>query len=88
MGQRDKFDPLYRALVERLIRERKAAGLTQTELASRMGTDQSHVSKFERGERRMDIIDFLKFCRALRIDSSGLLRVLLEDPQLGAREDS
>lgn len=77
MGQRDKFDPLYQALIDALVKERKARGLTQTDVADRMGTDQSQVSKFERYERRLDIVDFVRYCRAIEVDASDFLRDII-----------
>ena len=79
MAQRDKFDPLYQALIEALVRERKARGLTQIDVAGRMGTDQSQISKFERYERRLDIVDFVRYCQAIEIDSPELLRAAISD---------
>jgi len=50
------YAPEY-AVVLRLFREaREAAGLTQVELAERLGQTQSFVSKIERGDRRLDLI--------------------------------
>ncbi|CAA7625050.1 helix-turn-helix transcriptional regulator [Magnetospirillum sp. UT-4] len=79
MGQKDKFDPLYRALVDGLINARKARGLTQADVAARMGTDQSHISKFERYERRLDVVDFIRYCRAIEADAPDVLRHLIDD---------
>jgi transcriptional regulator with XRE-family HTH domain len=77
VAQRDKFDPLYQRLIDALIKERKARGLTQIDVAGRMGTDQSQISKFERFERRLDIIDFVRYCRAIEIDAPDFLRQLI-----------
>ncbi len=38
-----------------------------------MGTDQSQISKFERRERRIDVLDYVRFCAALEIDPAELL---------------
>ena len=46
---------------------REQAGLTQEDLAERLGETQSFVSKCERGERRMDIVELREFCRAMDI---------------------
>lgn len=46
---------------------RERAGLTQAGLAERLGETQSFVSKCERGERRLDIVDLKEFCRAMGI---------------------
>ena len=52
-----------------LLREtRERQGLTQVELAERLGETQSFVSKCERGERRLDIVEVRKFCNALGVD--------------------
>ncbi len=42
--------------------------LTQADLARALGRPQSFVSKFERGERRLDVIEFLDVARALSLD--------------------
>jgi transcriptional regulator with XRE-family HTH domain len=40
-------------------------GVTQIELAERLGQSQAYVSKSERGERRIDIIELWRICQAL-----------------------
>jgi len=53
----------------RLLREaRNASGLTQLQLAQRLHKPQSYVSKYELGERRLDIIEFLKICKSLSLN--------------------
>jgi len=47
----------YRAFLERLKRARLDAGLTQVELAARLGRKQTWVSKCELGERRVDFVE-------------------------------
>jgi transcriptional regulator with XRE-family HTH domain len=39
-----------------------------------MGTDQSQISKLERGERRLDIADYARYCHAIGLDSRYLLK--------------
>jgi transcriptional regulator with XRE-family HTH domain len=51
-----------------LVQARRDAGLTQVALAKKLGRPQSFVSKFERGERRLDVAEFLDVARALGID--------------------
>lgn len=53
----------YAALLARLILARREAGLTQTEVARRLGKPRSYVSKCEQGERRVDVIELLTFAR-------------------------
>lgn len=53
-----------RLAVQQLVREmRKEAGLTQAELAALLDRPQSYVSKYESGERRLDIIELNELCR-------------------------
>jgi len=59
-----------------LIEARKSAGLTQMDLAERLNRPQSFVSKFERGERRLDVIEFLEVAHALGIDPIVFLKKL------------
>jgi transcriptional regulator with XRE-family HTH domain len=59
-----------------LIEARKEMGFTQLELAKRLSHPQSFVSKFERGERRIDIIEFLDIAEALSIDPYKFLAKL------------
>lgn len=58
----------YAKLREQFIHARKSAGLTQVDLADRLGRPQSFVSKYERGERRLDVIEFCEVCRALEVE--------------------
>ena len=51
-----------------LVEARKKAIMTQTELAVKLGRKQSYVSKFERGERRLDVVEFLEIAEVLNID--------------------
>ena len=53
-----------------LVEARREAGLTQVALAKKLGRPQSFVSKFERGERRLDVTEFLEVARALGIDAA------------------
>ena len=73
MGTKDKYEPAYRLIVDGLIAHRKAIGMTQCDLALAFGTDQSQISKFERGERRIDILDYLRLCRVMNISPARLL---------------
>lgn len=63
----------FRAL---LVGAREGAGLTQVALAKKLGRPQSFVSKYERGERRLDIVEFLEVTEALGADPLRLVRAL------------
>jgi transcriptional regulator with XRE-family HTH domain len=57
----------YKTLLKLLIRVREARGITQVTLARRLQMTQSAVSKVERGERRLDVIELHTWCAALRV---------------------
>jgi transcriptional regulator with XRE-family HTH domain len=61
-----------------LIEARKKANLTQTELSTILNRPQSYVSKYERGERRIDIIEFIEISNILGIDVSTFISSLQE----------
>lgn len=57
--------PEYAALLEVLRETRQRAGVTQVELAERLGQTQSYVSKCERGEARLDLVQLRTICGVL-----------------------
>jgi transcriptional regulator with XRE-family HTH domain len=69
--------PEQRALRELLIGERDKAGLTQQKLAKRLGKHQSFIAKYEGGERRLDVIEFIVIAQAIGADPVRILRTLL-----------
>ncbi len=68
------FTEEYDLLLKRLISARKEAGLTQQQLASRLNRLQSFVSKYERRERRLDVLEFVVVCRVLNVDPCSVIR--------------
>jgi transcriptional regulator with XRE-family HTH domain len=74
------FTKEYEALVRTLIEERKKRGLTQADIAHRLGRPQSFVSKYERGERRLDVVEFIYVAKTVGISAAALIRKL-EDAQ-------
>lgn len=61
-----------------LIRRRLDLGLSQRALAERMNVVHSFVGKVETGDRRMDIFEFIEYCRALDWDASEVVQGLQE----------
>ena len=55
------------------------AGLTQSELASLLSRDQTFVSKYESGERRLDVLELREVCRAIGTDFVTFIRKLDKD---------
>ena len=57
-----------------LVKAREASGLTQVEVAARLAKPQSYVSKCERGERRVDLSEFIEIADALNLDVSSFIQ--------------
>lgn len=70
------FTQEYGIFLSYLRSSRKAAGLTQEEIAKRLQQTQSFVSKCERGERRIDVVELFKFCQAIGISLSDFTEQL------------
>lgn len=70
--------PRYVALREHLKALRLQAGLTQIEMAGRLGQDQSYVSKIERGERYIDMLFYLDWCAACGVKPDKAIRALVD----------
>jgi transcriptional regulator with XRE-family HTH domain len=68
--------PEQQLLRELLIAARDRAGLTQQKLAKRLGKHQSFVAKYEGGERRLDVIEFIVIAREIGADPVRVLRTL------------
>jgi len=66
------FGGEHRHLVAVLVEARQASGLTQAELAARVGKDQSFVSIIERGQRRVDVLEFVALAKAMEADPGQL----------------
>lgn len=69
--------PRQKRLQKLLAGARKARKLTQVDVAERLGRAQSFVAKYEGGERRLDIIEFVEVAEALETDPCALLAELL-----------
>lgn len=68
----------HRALRGLLVAARRKAKLTQVDLAKRLGKPQSFVAKYEGGERRLDVVEFLAVSKALGADARAIIRDLLK----------
>lgn len=65
--EKSTFTPDHERLCRLLREARTEADLRQTDLADRLGKPQSFVSKYESGERRLDLVELGEVCRALGI---------------------
>jgi transcriptional regulator with XRE-family HTH domain len=60
-----------------LLREmRVEAGLTQTDLATRIDKDQTFVSKYESGERRLVVLELREICQAVGVSLEKFVKRL------------
>lgn len=66
----------HQALIGMLIEKREASGLTQTELAARLGEYQSFVARLESGQRRVDVVEFIDLAKILGFDPSAAIKKL------------
>jgi len=66
----------YKKLCETLKAARVEKGLTQQEVGDRLSKPQSYVAKYERAERRLDVIEFVAISNALKINPVIFLRHL------------
>ncbi|MBK1969201.1 helix-turn-helix transcriptional regulator [Brevundimonas diminuta] len=72
------FTQRHQEFIAFIASVRKAAEITQVELAERLGKPQSFVSKVERGERRLDVIEFCQIAEALGQDPGKLLQKFID----------
>jgi transcriptional regulator with XRE-family HTH domain len=63
----------YKAAVGVLKAARKAAGLTQRQLADAIGRPYTVIANMERGERQIDVVEFISIARALGVEESELM---------------
>jgi transcriptional regulator with XRE-family HTH domain len=71
----DVYRTEYQILLRQLRAARKAASLTQVQLAKRLKRTQGYVNKIETGERRMDIVQLMDFCNAIEVDFVDFIRL-------------
>ncbi|MFC7398554.1 multiprotein-bridging factor 1 family protein [Chelatococcus sp. GCM10030263] len=66
----------HKALIALLIEKREAAGLTQSDLAAKLGEYQSFVARLESGQRRVDVVEFLELAELLDFDPAAAITIL------------
>lgn len=68
----------YQIVVEKLRALREAAGLTQRDLAEKLNREHSFVWRLEKGERRLDVVEFKFVCDALGANANEVYREIVE----------
>lgn len=77
-------DQRYRDLIEVLVSRRRTLRLSQEEVAKRLGRHQQFVSRYELGERRLDVVEFADVAHGLGLVPADLVMRIA----LTADEDS
>lgn len=70
---------LYQRMIARLRAKREEKGVTQMQLAEKLGVNQTFVSKVEICERRLDIVELLTICEILEISFVDFIKEIDED---------
>jgi transcriptional regulator with XRE-family HTH domain len=69
----------YQVVTKALKHAREQAGLTQQDLAKRLNRPQSFVAKYELGERRLDLVEFVTIAQAIGLNPTRLFSRILKD---------
>jgi len=73
MLERQKYE-LFRS---ELLKARVSTGARQVDVANVIGKPQSYVSKIESGERSIDVIEFINYCEAIKVDPVKFIKELI-----------
>ena len=74
--QKSVHSEQYRKILDWLIAARKAAGLTQQQVADQLDRPQSFVAKYEGGERRLDVVEFVTIANLLKANPVSAIRLI------------
>jgi len=77
--------PRQLRLIDRLVDQRQRAGLSQAQLAERLGRYQSVISSIESGGRRVDVVELLDIAEAIGLDVHALIDELIATPKQSER---
>lgn len=66
------FTGAHQHIVDVLVEARRQSGLTQAQLAAKVGKDQTYISLIERSQRRVDVLEFVALARAMGVDPDTL----------------
>ncbi len=72
------FTDDYRKFIEALRAVRRGKQMTQVDLSKRLHRDQSYISNIERGQRRLDVIEFVAIAKAMEEDPAALFERLIK----------
>ncbi len=73
------YNKLYQSLINELTKERIRLSISQSELADNVGLNQSDISKIEKFEKRLDVLEFSLILKELRINENIRLQKIVKD---------
>ena len=68
-----------KSILEWLILQRNLKGITQEQLATLLKKPQSYISKYESGERKLGLYEFIEICKIMKVDPSTQISRLIND---------
>lgn len=75
------FTERYQRFISLLVSARQKQGLSQRDLAIRLNKVHSFVAKYEQGERRIDVVEFLDIAEALNVNPVEIIKKLRKSPK-------
>jgi transcriptional regulator with XRE-family HTH domain len=69
-----RYSDKNKILCAKLADLRQKKGMTQRDLAEKIGRVQNYISNYEHGQRRLDVFEFFEICRALEVDCVEILK--------------
>lgn len=73
------FDLRYQSLISELSKERVRLSISQDDLAAQVGLNQSDISKIEKYEKRLDVLELSMLLKALRIEENTRLQRVVKE---------
>jgi predicted transcriptional regulator len=73
------YDKRYQSLVSELAKERIRLSISQDELAASVGLNQSDISKIEKFEKRLDVLELSMILKELRINENVRLQRIIKE---------
>jgi transcriptional regulator with XRE-family HTH domain len=68
------YTEAYQLLLSSIEKARKKSGLTQADVANKLGKHQSYIAKIENGERRIDLIEFLEIANLISLNPHDVIQ--------------
>lgn len=72
------FTGAHQHIVDVLVEARRQSGLTQAQLAAKVGKDQTFVSLIERSQRRVDVLEFVALSTAMGVDPQKMFEKVID----------